>query len=308
MDGTIVEPVPVLAPVVAPVLTPELAPVVVKHPLSGGASLRAAVRSLRKRGKAAELDQRALVRPGLVLEARQIAAYAKICGFSDRQGVPFTFPHMRAFPLQMAAMLRTNFPFPVVGLVHLDNEIRQHERLDSGDRLDVSVRLGEFLAHDKGQAFTVLARAERGGRLVWESTSTYLRLGVRAPKGAPYAGLQADETRLATVRKWDLRADLGKRYAAVSGDSNPIHTSGLGARLLGFARPIAHGMWSKARVLAHLLPQEPIERARAYVAFKTPAFLPGGVSLLVAPQSAPVLFELRDRREQKPHLRGTLEV
>jgi acyl dehydratase len=47
-------------------------------------------------------------------------------------------------------------------------------------------------------------------------------------------------------------ADVGRRYAQVSGDYNPIHLHPLSARLFGFKRPIAHGWWLLARSLAEL--------------------------------------------------------
>ena len=49
---------------------------------------------------------------------------------------------------------------------------------------------------------------------------------------------------------WRLPADLGRRYAAVSGDHNPIHLYPLTAKAFGFPRQIAHGMWTKARCVA----------------------------------------------------------
>ena len=268
--------------------------------------MRAAIASLRRRGAAGELDPVPLLRPGVTLDAARIHAYAQVCGFGERSGVPLTYPHLLAFPLHMAALLAPSFPFPVIGLVHLENTVIQHAKLDSCDRLDVTAGSGDWIAHEKGQAFTMETRIARGGQIVWESSSLYLRLGVRTPKGAPYQGLPADEAPLATVRRIDLPASLGRRYARVSGDSNPIHTSVIAARLFGFRRPIAHGMWTKARALAQILPNAPIERAQVRVAFKTPAFLPGGACVMVAPDTAPLIFELRDRREQKPHLRGIL--
>ena len=51
---------------------------------------------------------------------------------------------------------------------------------------------------------------------------------------------------------WRLASDLGRRYAAVSGDTNPIHLSPLTSWLGGFRRPIVHGMWTHARALAAL--------------------------------------------------------
>ena len=281
--------------------------VLVANPLNGAAILRAGLLSLAKRGRRpGTLEDVVLRREKVRLEPGRMDAYARACGFEGSQGVPLTYPHNLAFPLHMMAMLRPGFPFPIVGVVHLENEIRQLERLHSGDELDVEVGFGRWLAHARGQAFTLETRISRRGEQVWESSSTYLRLGVREPVGEPYEGMQAESERLVTTGRWTVPADLGRRFARVSGDSNPIHTTRLAARLFGFRRPIAHGMWSKARALAELLPRRPIERARARVAFRTPVLLPGAITLLVARRSAATLFELRDRTESRPHLRGEL--
>ena len=66
---------------------------------------------------------------------------------------------------------------------------------------------------------------------------------------------------------WKLPGDLGRRYAAVSGDHNPIHLYGLTAKAFGFPRQIAHGMWSKARCLAALDGRLP-DAVTVEVAFK----------------------------------------
>ena len=55
----------------------------------------------------------------------------------------------------------------------------------------------------------------------------------------------------------DVPGDIGRRYAGVSGDPNPIHMYAVTARLFGFKSAIAHGMWSYARVLAALGAQRP---------------------------------------------------
>ena len=49
---------------------------------------------------------------------------------------------------------------------------------------------------------------------------------------------------------WKLPGNLGREYAAVSGDHNPIHLYPLSAKAFGFKRQIAHGMWTKARSVA----------------------------------------------------------
>jgi len=47
-----------------------------------------------------------------------------------------------------------------------------------------------------------------------------------------------------------VTGDAGRRYAALSGDWNPIHLWPWSARLMGMHAPIIHGMETMARVCA----------------------------------------------------------
>jgi acyl dehydratase len=100
--------------------------------------------------------------------------------------------------------------------------------------------------------------------------------------------------------------DVGRRYAAVSGDRNPIHVSALAAKAFGFPSAIAHGMWLAARTLAVLEGRLP-ERYTVEVAFKTPVLLPSTV-LISTDGSAGSgwTLDVRDVRSGKPHLTGTV--
>ncbi|MNL05323.1 MaoC like domain protein [compost metagenome] len=203
-------------------------------------------------------------------------------------------------------MLGADFPYPAVGLVHLHNRIRQHARLNLGDRLTLTAQPGRFLSHDRGQAFTLETTAARDGATVWEGVSVYLRLG-RCGQGDPTPVLTGDEAdRL--VETWTVPADLGRRYARVSGDANPIHTSALGARLFGFRRAIAHGMWTKAQATAALSPPAPLDAAEVEVAFRAPLFLPGQAGLYAGPAGDLRDFEVRDATGARAHLRGRLTL
>lgn len=266
-----------------------------------------ALRSSSKRpGAAAALPEVKLVRQDVTLDGAHIERYAHVCGFRMSQGVPPTYVHMLAFPLQMKMMTAPNFPWSVMGLVHLGNTIEQHRSLRPGQKLTIEVSSGDLMAHEKGQVFSLISRAMRGSELVWESTSYYLRMGVRTPRGTPYQSALIDPTPLSRQADWQARADIGRRYGSVSGDINPIHLSAVTAKLFGFKRAIAHGMWTKARALATLLPQEPVEHVLAQIEFKTPLFLPGRATLWTGHAEQGVIFEVRNGRGDKPHLRGKL--
>ena len=72
---------------------------------------------------------------------------------------------------------------------------------------------------------------------------------------------------------WRLPGDLGRRYASVSGDMNPIHMHSLSAKAFGFPTAIAHGMFSAAAVLANIEGQIP-DAVRYSVKFGKPVILP----------------------------------
>jgi acyl dehydratase len=264
-----------------------------------------ALRSSSKRPGAVEaLPQVTYVRPRVLVELRDVAAYSKVCGFSRAHGVPMLYPHMQAFPLAMMLFGSRRFPWPAMGLVHLANSARLLKRINVGDELRIEVRTGELYTHEKGQVFTLHALALRGGEPVWESTWTLLRMGIRNPRGLPYTSALIDDTPLSHQADFFAAAGIGRRYGAVSGDINPIHLSALTAKFLGFRKAIAHGMWTKARALAMLMPREAVDHAEVIVEFKTPLFLPSRTSLWAARQENGSLFEVRNAKGDKPHLRG----
>lgn len=266
------------------------------------------VRALRKTklDGAPLLPQERLVRPAVELSANDIAAYGRACGFRPEQGVPLSYAHVLAFPLHLMLLTRPSFPYPASGMVHLANRIRQHQRLQAGQALRLEVFCARWVAHPKGQALSIATRAYSGGNLVWESDSLYLRRDVKEPLGEPWVDtLPLQQEGLLRTQRWVLPADLGRRFAKVSGDFNPIHTSLIGAKISGFRRAIAHGMWTLGRALAAQQPPGGVGQAEAHCDFKLPIFLPGQVALWSHPVTGPRReFEVRNVAGDKPHMRG----
>lgn len=255
-------------------------------------------------GRGSSLPDLELRLDGVAVEPARLAEYCRVCGFALRDALPPTYPHVLSFPLQMRLMADGSFPFPLLGLVHLDNAIVQHRPIGASERLDLAVRAEDLRAHPKGRAFTLVAEARSGGELVWEERGTILRRG----KGDPAASAGDRPAPVASdapaVPEWKLDGGLGRRYAAVSGDRNPIHMHSLSARAFGFQRAIAHGMWSKARCLAQLEPKLP-DALVAEVAFGKPLLLPARVRFASEERSGgEVGFAIRDRSGEREHLVG----
>jgi len=238
-------------------------------------------------------------REGVRADPCAVAGYARVCGFGLRDTLPATFPHVLAFGLQMELMTDGRFPVGPVGLVHVANAIEQHRPVALADPLDLRVRPTPLEPHPKGRAFALLTEARVDGELVWEERSTFLARGGGSEDGE--GGSPPAPAPPALTARWRLPGDLGRRYAAVSGDVNPIHLHPLSARLFGFPRPIAHGMWTLARCLAALAPRLP-DAFAVEARFKTPILLPGTVAFGWAEDR----FTVRDPGSGAPHLDGTV--
>jgi acyl dehydratase len=221
-----------------------------------------------------------------------LAAYDRVCGFRLRDRLPPTYPHVLAFPLAMD-LLTGPFPFSPLGLVHVANRIEQLRPLHAGQTLHVRVWAEDLREHDRGRQFDVVAEVTVRDEVAWLERSTYLH---REKDGSSKGGDRAEPPPAQAV--WRLPGDLGRRYAAVSGDKNPIHTHPLIAKALGQPGAIAHGMWTKARSLAAMEADLP-ESFTVDVRFKVPLRIPGKATF----SRSDGAFAVHDARG-RPHLEG----
>jgi acyl dehydratase len=241
-----------------------------------------------------------VTRPPVTVERGHVEAYAEVCGFPAKDTVPLTYPHLLAFGLHMAMMTDPAFPVPAIGTVHLENSITQRRPVAVGETLEVMASVGPARPHPKGRVFEFATTVSASRELVWESTSSYLRRG----KGDASAGWGTSFPEVSPGGiVWRLPAGLGRRYAAVSGDYNPIHLFGLTAKALGFDRQIAHGMWTLARSVAALENRLP-DAVRVDVAFRKPVYLPGRVAFGSHPVDGGYAFTLTRPGSETVHLVG----
>jgi len=273
-------------------------------PRIGRDVLRAALPRSRPPVTAGLPDVEVTVR-GVAQETSRLVAYDRLCGFAVRDLVPATWLHVLAFPLQAWLMSRPGFPFPAAGIRHLSNRMTLLEPVTPSDRLDLVVRAEGLRPHRRGVVFDLVSEASVEGRPVWRGLSTYLSSQATLP-GEPPASLRLDLPDAAASQQWRLPADLGRRYAAVSGDTNPIHLHPLTARPFGLSRPIIHGMWTHARALAALGGVLP-ERYDVTVQFAKPLPIPGDARFAARAGAASKRFAVLDR-DAKPHLVGELRT
>ncbi|MCY0111726.1 MaoC/PaaZ C-terminal domain-containing protein [Pseudomonas monsensis] len=215
------------------------------------------------------------------VDAQKLAAYRKVCGFADDGLLPPTYPHILAFALQMQLLTAKDFPFPLLGLIHLSNCIRVVRPMGGISRAQVSVRVLNLQPHPKGATFDVLTTLDDQLGPLWEAESRMLCRGVNLAGESPEQDWEPAQT-LVEVAHWKAPTDIGRQYARVSGDYNPIHLSAASAKVFGFPTAIAHGLWNKARTLAALADHLPRANLEITVHFRKPVRLPSEVTLLAS--------------------------
>jgi len=254
-------------------------------------------------------------------DRKKVKQYAKVCDFKlEGQALPITYPHILAFNLQLKLMTHKRFPLPVMGLVHIRNTITSHRTILISESLDLHVYIGESRVTNKGLEFDIHSKVSINNETVWESTTTNLYIIKRAAKTTNKAvknSLRHIETQspLRYHQQWSLPENLGRRYARVSGDANPIHLHSLSAKLFGFKHAITHGMWLKAHTIASLSPIIKDKSALTFsVEFKQPTPLNNEVRMnyqeetrqSCTSQNNEIDFDIRSLDGRKLHMTGRI--
>lgn len=222
----------------------------------------------------------------------RLGAYRDLCGWRSA-AVPPTWPHVLASGLHLSMLTRPEFPVRLLGLVHLANRIEQRAPLDARGAGKLLATLEGHRETERGQEFELKTELQVGAEVPWREVSTFL---ARAKSSGLKPPPRRQEREVVRTVSLEAPAGLGRRYGRLAGDLNPIHVADLTARLFGFPRAIAHGMWSLARCAAELSLEGP---GTLEVQFKSPVFLPSRPMLELFADGA---FRLVDEQRVRPHL------
>lgn len=286
---------------------------------------RAAVASVAKRRAqdkrlpSSSADAAALVPPArfalrqVTADAGELTRFQHHVGESAADRLPVSYVHILGFPLTLKVMTDADFPLPPLGMVHTANRVRVHRLPSLDEPLDLTAFTRALAPHRRGTVAEIGLTVHSGRELLLEETSVYLAKGVRlfsdGPEQEAPAGQKAsssgDSGRDAfeppePAALWRFTPADVRRYAALSGDANPIHTNPLAARAFGFPRTIAHGMYTAARALALQAPGG--GGWQWTVRFAAPVVLPATVAVGFAAPGDRSSLVAWHRRSGKPHL------
>lgn len=247
----------------------------------------------------------------------QLQRYAEICGLARVDAVPIAYPHMLATGMHLAMLSSQAFPVSVLGVVHVQNHIEREHAQDPARPIALRSWLEGYRDTERGQEFDLETEGAVDGVVTWRETCTFLArtqrrtsaralVAERAREREREREAAADPTPV-RVSRFTAPAGLGRRYASISGDYNPIHLGDLAARPFGFRRAIAHGMWSLARCAAELGETGAGGHTTLDVVFRTPVYLPSDLTLESRKSASGVSFALKDLGG-RAHLTGDLRT
>lgn len=225
---------------------------------------------------------------GAGIDLGALTRFQHLLGSAARDRVPSAYLHTIAFPVAMSILARADFPLPLLGMVHLRNEVHQSRQVSAFETLRVVAFAEDLRAHAAGTQVSVMTEVSVGTERVWTGRSVYLARGVHLDGAGPREPGEEGRPAFsapAPTALWRLDAGIGRRYAAVSGDWNPIHLSGPTAKALGMKSAIAHGMYLAARMVE----QAAVAPAGAMdwrIDFAAPVRLPGCVTTSFSPAGA----------------------
>lgn len=253
------------------------------------------------------LSDRTVTVEDLAIDPANVAAYAAVTGLRFGDTVPLTYPFALTFPSVMSLVSGFDFPFAAMGSVHIENHITQHRPIAVTDTVGVKVRAENLREHRKGLLVDLVTDVSVGNELAWHQVTTFLHQQRTSLSDEPKPPPQKQHKLPPPNAILRITPGQIRRYASVSGDHNPIHTSSIGAKLFGFPTAIAHGMFSAAAVLANVEGQLP-SAVRYSVKFGKPVVLPASAGLYIERADGGWDLVLRNMSKGYPHLTGTVRA
>ena len=240
----------------------------------------------------------------LRIEKKHLAKYREVCGIQTGPHVPLAYPQTLAGGLIGAVLTHKKFPKSILGLVHVKQHFEVHDFISEEHILNLQVKTGEQRTNKQSVEIEIITHCSTQGRLCINSTATLLFRSKKNRRKERTRSTDCPEQPADQIEEWSIPAHVGRRYASVSGDYNPIHLNRWSARLLGFKAPIAHGMWSAARCMEAIDSVLPSPPYSVTIDFKRPIFIPTQVRFARYGNNADQIFALLMSGMNKSYLVG----
>jgi len=172
-------------------------------------------------------------------------------------------------------LLHPKLKLNVLKMVHAEQSIEFLTPLRVGMKIVPRARIAAVREASSGEMVDVEIECLHDGAVAVKGVATMFVRGKRRGAGGS-KGNAADEPSFEAADSFSVDPGQPAKYAAASGDYNPIHRKMLAARLAGFKAPIAHGLCVLAMTAASLVKlygdNDPARLKSLSVRFSKPVF------------------------------------
>lgn len=245
------------------------------------------------------------------IDLNQLKKYNTLCQHTPKDNViPPFFPQVLAFKLHLEILLNKQLPFPAMGLVHRSNHVEYLSAINPTDILTIKVGMSNYEQDKKGISCTLLTQVYVNNKLKWKASSTYF---YRKKRSLP---AKQNQTKLKHkvfpldehLSTWSLKANLGRQYAKITGDLNPIHLYAMTARLFGFKQSIIHGMCMAAKATAQAQTNPISFPFQVHIEFSKPVYLPSKIAFSNTDKGFSIYPIINQHVIDSPMLHGKFET
>lgn len=222
------------------------------------------------------------------VDGKHLSRYCKAFDFDNRR-IPLTYHYLAVQRAHLATMLGGGFPFRIAGMVHVSNMLEELMPLRGNEPYMLHTDIVIEPPADNGARYCAcVTEARQHGETVFRCSSRYL--AVRGAQRRRVAKPDCAEPAYIQIGAWRVASDDGRRYAALSGDWNPIHLWHWLARLMGLQRAIIHGMHSLAKACSVLQRRDGKHMRVLNCRFRSP--VPLGTGVAISMQAENGIFRL----------------
>ncbi|MEM7510145.1 MAG: MaoC/PaaZ C-terminal domain-containing protein [Bacteroidota bacterium] len=239
------------------------------------------------------------------INASKMDAFLGYFGFQSKS--PLSYLYVLAQRAQIKVMLDREFTMAIPGMIHVENQLVMDSAYNRNDPFHIQAKVN--VPYKKEGSLIPISEIHflQNGKRVAYCKSTYLAKRKSVKKSPKKEKAIPEIASLLNQERLELDLSSARKYAAISGDKNPIHTSSFLAKMFGLKNAIMHGWYSVclAEKKFEKFSQTRIEEISVH--FISPISLPSRSTLKFGKtKTEEISFQVRHDPDEKVLLYGEL--
>ncbi|TRX55772.1 MaoC/PaaZ C-terminal domain-containing protein [Thalassomonas sp. M1454] len=203
----------------------------------------------------------------IVISPKKVKAFRQLFALNKSQKLPPSYAFIAAFPYLIKMFADKRFAYSPLGLIHLSSEFIEHQAINYSAPISIKIELKQNINDQRGKLIHIETSIYQNEILSLINNNIMLKK----------IKTKAATRSVKSQQKYNFTGELLEvikqakiiNYCKASGDFNPIHINTFMAKLFGFPKPIAHGMY----LLNAAIAKTNIEPSYVKAQFKKPCFI-----------------------------------